>query len=162
MTKSLVSPTQRQYPLLYWTTMAYFVGIPNFVHFDVTGRRLNPINLSSISLVIQVAVTTYLLVVMLLFEGRPISVRKIYFDSGLWLALLLELILATVFAPASRLTPPTPMALVLSLFRLGQWVIAFGLIVALYTRTPAKHATELVVELIGRTSWIWVAMVWVF
>src|SRR5271156_2234111 len=99
MTKSWVSPTQRQYPLLYWTTLAYIVGIPNFVHFDETGRITNPINLTSISLVVQVIVTGYLLVVMLLLERRPIEVRKIRFDSGLWVALLLELTLATVFAP---------------------------------------------------------------
>src|ERR1039458_250075 len=161
MTKSWVSPMQRQYPLLYWTTMAYIVGIPNFVHFDVTGRSFNPINLSSISSVVQAAITGYVLVVMLLLERRPIEVRKIRIDSGLWIALLLVLILATAFEPTSRLTPPTTMALFLSLFRLGQWVIAFVLIVALYSRTPPTRATELVVELIGRSSWIWVAMVWI-
>ena len=141
MSNIWVSPTQRQYPLLYWTTMAYIVGVPNFVHFDSTGRKVNPINLSSISLVIQVAVR---------------------YDSGLWIALLLVLVLATVFAPASRLTPPTTMDLLLSFFRLAQWVIAFVLIVALYSRTPPMQATKLVVELIGRSSWIWVAMVWIF
>ena len=156
MTKAWASSTQRQYPLLYWTTMAYIVGIPNFVHFDVTGRKLNPINLSSISLVFQVAITGYVLVVMLLLERRPIAVRKIRFDLGLWVALLLVLMLATVFEPASRLTPPTTMTLLLSLFRLAQWVIAFVLIVALYSRTPPARATELVVEVIGRSSWIWI------
>jgi O-antigen ligase len=161
MTKGWVASTQRQYPLLYWTTMAYLVGIPNFVHFDQTGRTSNPINLTSISLVAQAFITGYLLVVLLLLERRPVEVRKIRIDLGLWIALLLELILATAFAPASRLTPPTTMALFLSLFRLGQWVIAFVLIVALYSRTPPTRATELVVELIGRSSWIWVAMVWI-
>src|SRR5271154_614675 len=99
MTKSWVSPTQRQYPLLYWTTMAYIVGIPNFVHFDVTGRVTNPINLTSISLVVEVLITAYLLAVMLMLERRPIAVRKIRIDFGLWIALLLELIFATVLGP---------------------------------------------------------------
>jgi hypothetical protein len=162
MTKSWVSPTQRQYPLLYWTTLAYIVGIPNFVHFDQTGRVLNPINLTSISLVVQTLITGYLLVVLLMLDRRPMEARKIRFDSGLWIALLLVLTLATVLEPASRLTPPTNMDLLLSMFRLGQWVIAFVLIVALYSRTAPARATELVVELIGRASWIWVAMVWIF
>jgi O-antigen ligase len=160
MAEGPVVSMQRRYPLLYWTTMAYIVGIPNFVHFDDTGRTANPINLNSISVVIQAAITTYLLVVMLLLEKRPIEARKIRVDSGLWVALLLELILATALQPTSRLMPPTTMALFLSLFRLCQWVIAFVLIVALYSRTPARHATELVVELIGRSSWIWLALVW--
>jgi len=162
MTKSWVSPTQRQYPLLYWTTLAYIVGIPNFVRFDQTGRVLNPINLTSISLVVQTLITGYLLVVLLMLDRRPMEARKIRFDSGLWIALLLVLTLATVLEPASRLTPPTNMDLLLSMFRLGQWVIAFVLIVALYSRTAPARATELVVELIGRASWIWVAMVWIF
>jgi O-antigen ligase len=161
MTKGWVTSTQRQYPLLYWTTMAYIVGIPNFVHFDQTGRVLNPINLTSISTVAQAVVTGYLLVVMFLLERQPLAVRKIRFDLGLWIALLLELILATAFEPASRLTPPSAMALFLSLFRLGQWVIAFALIVALYSRTPPTRAAKVVVEIIGRSSWIWVALVWI-
>jgi hypothetical protein len=141
--------------------MAYIVGIPNFVHFDDTGRMLNPINLTSISAVVQAVITGYVLVVLLLLDRRPIVARKIRIDLGLWAALLLVFLLATVLEPASRLTPLTGMDLLLSLFRLGQWVIGFVLIVALYTRTPAKRATELVVELIGRSSWIWVAMVWI-
>ena len=161
MTKGWASSTQRQYPLLYWTTLAYIVGFPNFVQFDQTGRVLNPINLTSVSLVVHAVITGYVLVVLLLLERRPIVARKVHFDSGLWIALLLELILATALEPTSRLTPPTTMALFLSLFRLGQWVIAFALIVALYSRTPPTRAAELVVELIGRCSWIWIAMVWI-
>jgi hypothetical protein len=158
---SLIVSTRRQYPLLYSITLAYLVGVPNFVHFDQTGRVSNPINLTSISVVLQAVITAYVLVAILLLERQPIEARKIRTDLGLWIALLLELILATVFAPASRLTPPTTMGLFLSLFRLGQWVLAFALIVALYSRTPPKRATELVVELIGRASWIWVGMVWI-
>ena len=141
--------------------MSYVVGFPNFVHFDGTGRTLNSINLTSISLIIQVAITGYLMLVTLSLDRRSVQVRKIRFDSRLWIALLLVLTLATVLEPASRLTPPTTMNLFLSLFRLGQWVIAFVLIIALYSRTPPTRATELVVELIGRSSWIWVAMVWI-
>ena len=76
MTKGWVASTQRQYPLLYWTTMAYIVGIPNFVHFDQTGRVLNPINLTSISTVAQAVITGYLLVVMFLLERQPLAGSK--------------------------------------------------------------------------------------
>lgn len=154
--------TQPQYPLLYWTTMAYIVGLPNFVHFDQTGRTANSINISSISLVVHAVITGYVLVMMLLLDRRSIEVRKIRYDGGVWIGLLLVFILATVFEPTSRSVAPTTMALVLSLFRLSQWVIAFILIVALYSRTPTSRATGLVVELIGRSSWIWLAMVWIF
>lgn len=154
--------TPRQYSLLYWTTMAYIVGIPNFVRFDVTGRKLNPVNLTSIALVAQAVITGYLLVVMLLLDRRPIEARKVRYDSYLWIALLLVFILSTAFAPASRLTPPTTMASILSLFRLSQWIIVFILIVALYSRTPPVQATELVAELIGVGSWIWISIVWIF
>src|ERR1700733_882604 len=107
MTKGWASSTQRQYPLLYWTTLAYIVGFPNFVHFDQTGRVLNPINLTSVSLVVHAVITGYVLVVLLLLERRPIVARKVHFDSGLWIALLLQLILAYALEPTSRLTPPT-------------------------------------------------------
>jgi len=142
--------------------MAYIVGIPNFVHFDQTGRTPNAVNASSIILVVHAAITGYVLVVMLLLDRRPIEVRKIRFDAGLWIALLAVFILATVFEPTSRSVAPTTMSLVLSFFRLSQWVIAFVLIVALYSRAPVTRATRLVVELIGHSSWIWLAMVWIF
>src|SRR6185369_11493903 len=154
--------TQPQYPLLYWTTMAYIVGLPNFVHFDQTGRTANSINISSISLVVHAVITGYVLVMMLLLDRRSIEVRKIRYDGGVWIGLLLVFILATVFEPTSRSVAPTTMALVLSLFRLSQWVIAFILIVALYSRAPVTRATRLVVELIGHSSWIWLAMMWIF
>src|SRR6185369_2873312 len=121
MEESGSAPTRRLYPLLYWTTMAYIVGIPNFVHFDQTGRTPNAVNASSIILVVHAATTGYVLVVMLLLDRRPIEVRKIRFDAGLWIALLAVFILATVFEPTSRSVAPTTMSLVLSFFRLSQW-----------------------------------------
>jgi O-antigen ligase len=59
------------------------------------------------------------------------------------------------------LSPHLATDLPLSLFRLGEWVLAFVLFLALYTREPVEHGTALVVELIGRTSWIIILMVWV-
>jgi O-antigen ligase len=153
--------TQQRYPLLYWTTFAYMVGLPNFVHFDGTGRTSNQINPSSISIVVLAVLAGYLLVVMVLLERQPLIVRRIQFRKWLWIALLLELLIATILQPASRLTPPTTMALLLSLFRIAQWIVAFSLIVALYSRTAPERATALVVGLIGRASWLWLAMTWI-
>jgi O-antigen ligase len=74
--------------------------------------------------------------------------------------LLLELLLAVALHPTNRLTPPSSIGALLSCFRLGQWFIAFCLIVALYTRSSPERANELVVRLLGRASWIWMALVW--
>lgn len=153
-------PTQRRYPLLYWTTLAYLVGIPNFVHFDVTGRVGNALNLTSISTIVLACIAGYLLTVLLLFDNQPLVARKIDIKAWLWIGLLLELLLAVALHPASRLTPPSAVGSLLSCFRLGQWTVAFCLIVALYTRTAPRQANQLVVQLIGRASWIWLVLVW--
>lgn len=154
-------PTQKRYPLLYWTTLAYLVGVPNVVHFDVTGRVRNAINLTSISTIILACIAGYLLTILLLFDRRPLMACKINFRAWLWAALFLELLLTVALHPANRLTPHSSAGTMLSCFRLGQWMVAFCLIVALYTRTAPEQANELVVQLIGRASWVWMALVWI-
>jgi len=153
---------QRQYPLLYWTTLAYIVGIPNFVHFDSTGRIHHPVNFTSVAIVILGLLTGYLLIVMLLLDRRPIICRNIRVSTRLWIALLVVFTIASFFQPMSRLTAPSKMDLPLSLFWLGQWSLTFILCIALYSRVPSTRAAEVVVELIGRASFVQIAMVWVF
>ena len=162
MTEIGSAATRRKYPLLYWTTLVYIVGVPNFVHFDATGRVHQPINFTSIAVVTLALITGYLLVVMLLLDRRPIICRKIQVSTSLWIALLVIFTVASVFQPMSRLTPPSRMDLALSFFWLGQWSLAFILCVALYSRVASPHAKEVVVELIGRASFIQIAMVWIF
>jgi len=146
--------------LLYWTTLVYLVGVPNFVHFDTTGRTGNALNLTSISTIVLACIAGYVLTLVLLFDSRPLMARKIDIKIWLWVALLVELLIAVALHPSSRLTPPSALGPLLSCFRLGQWVVAFGLIAALYTRTAPEQANRLVVQLIGRASWIWLGLVW--
>jgi O-antigen ligase len=153
---------RRQYPVLYWITLIYLVGIPNFVHFDPTGRTRNPINVSSISVVILGALTTYVFIIMVLLDRRPLICRKVNVPSLPWLALLLIFMVTTVMQPVSRLTPPSKMDLPLSLFWLEEWSLAFILSMALYARASPQHATEEFVHLIGAACWTKIALVWVF
>jgi hypothetical protein len=152
--------TRHKYPLLYWTTFAYIVGIPNFVHFDSTGRTANPINITSISIVILTGVAGYLLITMLLLGRQRLMVRKLRIHGWLWITVLVELTVATALGPAGHLTPVTTASRLLAFYRIGQWVVAFSLIVALVSRTPLEHVPSLVSRLIGQISWTWVAMVW--
>ena len=155
-----ITPTARCYPLLYWTTFAYLVGVPNFVHFDVTGRSGNALNLTSISTIALACITGYLLTMFLIFDRRPLMVRKVDIKLWVWVLLFIELLIGVALHPATRLAPSSTIGSLLACFRLGQWVIAFCLLLALYTRTPPEHATELVVRLLGRVSWTWLALVW--
>jgi O-antigen ligase len=152
--------TRNKYPLLYWTTFAYIVGVPNFVHFDSTGRTANPINITSISVVILTAVAGYLLIAMLLLGRQGLMVRRLRIYGWIWIALLIELAVATALGPAGHVTPVTTASRLLAFYRIGQWAVAFSLIVALVSRTPPEYVPSLVTRLIGQISWTWVAMVW--
>lgn len=152
--------TRNKYPLLYWTTFVYIVGIPNFVHFDSTGRTANPINVTSISIVILTAVAGYLLITLLLLGRQRLIVRKLRIHGWLWITLLVELTAATALGPAGHIVPVTTVSRLLAFYRIGQWVVAFSLIAALVSRTPPEHVPRLISRLIGQISWTWVAMVW--
>lgn len=152
----------RQYPLLYWTTLINLAGVPNFVHFDVTGRThtagiINPTSVGQIAISI---VSAYVLLMTVMLNRQPLLCRKIRLDLWLLIPLLLQFTLATLLQPASRLIAFSPTDKIVGLYRLGEWVIAFALLAALYSRTPAKQSTALIVQLIGRVSWIWMAIVW--
>ncbi|MBB5345286.1 O-antigen ligase family protein [Tunturibacter empetritectus] len=154
---------QKQNPLLYWTTLVYMVGAPNFLHFDTTGRthELGLFNLTSISQIVIALGSVYVLTAVLFLSHRPLLCRKVNFAQWLWFPLLFLLVVATVLHPRSNLTPSSAKDVIISLYRLFEWVLAFALFLALYTRTPLEHATEMVVQLIGRASWIWTAIVWI-
>jgi O-antigen ligase len=158
---SLESAGSARSPLLYWVTLAYIVGLPNFVHFDPTGRTADPINLTSILNVIETFVTGYLLVVCLLLERTGVIRRRVKISLWLWVALCLQFTLASLLQPEFHVNASANKDLLLSLFSIGQWVVAFLLIVATYSRSFEGHATELIVSLIGRASWIWIAIVWI-
>lgn len=156
------SSVWRNHPVLYWVTVAYMVGVPNFIKFDGTGRThdLGLFNLTSISRIALTLFTAYMLAINLAMARGPIFPRRVKIPIGVWISLLAWYIIATVLQPPSRLSPHLASDLPLSLFRLGQWVLGFMLFLVLYSREPAEDATALVVELIGRSSWITVLMVW--
>jgi len=62
--------------------------------------------------------------------------------------------------PASSLAIPASLDLLLSMYRIFEWVLALVLFLSLYTRTAAEQATRMIVDLIGYACWIWIAMVW--
>ena len=154
-----ITLSRLRHPLLYWTTLLYVLQYPNFVKFDPTGRVGDAINASSIFGIIISVIAGYLLVLMLLLERKPLLERKVNLDLGLWILLLFELAAASFLEPHSRLTAPSMTSPLITAFRLGQWCVCFGLILALYSRTPAGRATELMAQMIGRVCWIWMAMV---
>jgi O-antigen ligase len=157
------SSVQHTHPLLYWVTIAYIVGVPNFLQFDTTGRThdFGLFNVTSISRIALTLVTGYVLIINLVLGRGPIFPRKVKVSISVWVSLLVWCTISTILQPPSRLSPPQPTDLPLSLFRLGEWILAFVLLLALYTREPAETATALVIEIIGRASWITVLMVWI-
>jgi len=159
--RELLAP--RQYPLLYWSALIYLVGVPNFLHFDVTGRTHTQgiFNLTSVCQIAIAVISAYVLAVTLLLERRPLIPRKLELGLSLWIPLLLLFCVATLLQPAARLTPYSPTDKIISLYRLGEWVIGFGLITALYSRSPKAESTSLLVQMIGRVSWIWICIVWI-
>ena len=156
-----VRSPQQQSPLFYWAALAMLVGIPNFVHFDSSGRTANTFNATSLSYIFQAAATGYLFVLVILLERQPILRRKVSVSVGLWVALFLQFAFASMMRPESRLTPPSAKDILMPIFLLSQWAVAFMLFLALYARTPRERATQLVVDLIGRASWVWIIMVWI-
>lgn len=163
MTVSGGYSAQRQNPLLYWTTLAYFVGLPNLLHFDSTGRThvQAQLNLTTLSNMLLYAGAVYVLCLLFLLRQRPLFPRKFRIDVGLWTGLLLVHLIATLLTPSFRETPYSAIAIPVALWLLSTWVLAFFLLCSLYSRTPPEYATDLIVELVGRVAWIWMAMVWI-
>ena len=156
-------PLRKLNPLLYWTTVLYLVGVPNFLHFDDTGRTHGNglFNLTSISLIAIGFVSAYILLVVVLLSRQFLLCRKVSVAASLWILLLLQLVLSSILQPPSRLTPYSVTDLFVSFYRMWEWILGFALILALYTRTPINRGTELIVELIGRLSWIWITITWI-
>jgi len=160
MTAPQSDSLQRQNPLLYWISILYVVGAPNFIHFDETGRThlQGLFNATSLSAMFIVFLSTYVLLVIVVLARRPLLCREVHIAGWLWVVLLLQLVLATILQPVSRLTPPAFSDPFISFYRMYEWILGFTLFLALYTRTPAARATDLIVQLIGRASWIWIGI----
>ena len=105
-----------RYPLLYWATFVYVVGVPNFVHFDSTGRTRNPLNLTSISSIVITAVVCYLLIGILMLSRQPLMVRSLGIHRRIWITLIAELVIVTAFGPRGHAMPVTTASRLLAFF----------------------------------------------
>jgi hypothetical protein len=158
------SIARQKYPIRYWIFLAYGVGVPNFVRFDATGKThdFGLFNPTSISTIVLTMTCAFLLAAVTLLGRRAILARKIRFNALLWIVLLVNLFIASVLQPASPNRPTSATDLPLSLYRLGEWVLGFLLLLSLYTREERDRTIDLMIRLIGSICWINIAMVWFF
>jgi O-antigen ligase len=163
MTLLRPSLAQKKYPVRYWMFVAYAVGVPNFIPFDASGRThqyglFNPTSISTIMLTLTCA---FLFATVTLLGRRRILLRRVDFSAWLWIALLIIFTIASVMQPNSASRPPVASDLPLSLYRLGEWVLGFTMLLSLYTREDEERAMDLIVRLIGTVCWVNIAIVWI-
>lgn len=161
---NLIRPSlaRKRYPIRYWIFVAYAVGIPGFMKFDGTGRThdlglFNPASLSAIALTLFCA---FVFASVTILSHRRILLRRVDFSMWLWIALLIIFIIASVLQPRNNSGPPLASDLPLSLYRLGEWVLGFVLLLSLYTSEDEDRAMDLIVRLIGTVCWTYIALVW--
>jgi O-antigen ligase len=162
---TLIRPSlaQKKYPIRYWIFVAYAVGVPNFVRFDGSGRThefglFNPTSISNIILTLTCA---FLFASVTVLGRRRILLRRVDFSAWLWIALLILLTIASLLQPSSPNRAPVASDLPLSLYRLGEWILGFILLLSLYTREDEDRAMDLIIRLIGAVCWINIAIVWI-
>jgi O-antigen ligase len=155
--------TRRFYPLRYWIFAAYLIGVPNFIRFDNTGltHTQGLFNVTSLSFIALSLITGFFFAVMTLLNRHRIVQREVNVESWLWVLLWITFLVASVLQPASRLTPYKPTDLLLSVYRLGEWILAFTLLLSLYTREPAERGTDLIIRLMSSVCWFNVILVWI-
>ena len=157
------SLAQKKYPIRYWIFVAYAVGVPNFVRFDGSGRthEYGLFNASSISTIILTLTCTFLFATVTLLGRRRILLRRVDFSAWLWFGLLVIFTIASFLQPASPNRAPSASDLPLSLYRLGEWVLGFAMLLSLYTREDEDRAMDLIVRLIGAVCWVNIAIIWI-
>jgi O-antigen ligase len=156
------SYVQQVFPLRYWLFVAYAVGIPTFVRFDSTGRthEYGIFNAWSVSTMALTFLTAFLLITITILGGIKLLARKVSFSAWMWVSLLALFAISSVCEPQFRTLPVKPTDLYLSIYRLGEWVLGFSLLLSLYSREPVANSATLMASLLGRISWISVAIVW--
>jgi O-antigen ligase len=151
------------HPLLYWITIAFIVGAPNFLTFDATGRThdFGLFNATSLSRIALTLTTGYVLIVNFMLARGRITRWRGGVSLAPWLALASLYFLASLVQPQGMLIPAKSTDLPLSLFRLGEWVLGFLLLMRLVAYEPLARRATFAAEIIGRVSWIVIVMVWV-
>jgi O-antigen ligase len=160
-----IHPTtvQHRYPIRYWFAVAFATGIPCFVKFDTTGKThdvgtFNPWTLSTIALNLA---SCAMVVFISLLSRKKLLVRKVKYISALWLALLVILAIASLLTPDFPGQPVAPaMSMLISFFRLEEWVVAFVLILSVYTRETPANGNSLLVKMISTICCLNIGAVW--
>ena len=163
MTHLQPSTVQKRYPLRYWLLVIYCVGLPSVVRFDASGRThdqglLNPTSLGAILLFL---LTASCLALFSLLNRQKLLQRSVRFSASVWLILWANFILATALTPPARLTPAKPTDFPLAMFRLGEFILTFLLLLSVYSREEEERATDMIIRLIGSVCWITIGMVWI-
>jgi O-antigen ligase len=158
-----LTQVQHRYPIRYWFAIAFATGIPCFVKFDATGKThdvslFNPWTLSTIALTLC---SCAMIVFMTLLSRQKLLVRKVNYLSVLWVVMLI------IFAISSLLTPRFPgqsgthgSGILVSTYRLAEWIIAFVLILSVYTRESPANSASLLVKMITTVCCLNIACIW--
>jgi O-antigen ligase len=161
---NLIRPSlaRQKYPLRYWIFVVFAVGVPGFMRFDGSGRThelglFNPSSLSNIALTLTCA---FMFASVCVLSRRRLLLRRVDFCMWLWIALLIIFLIASFLQPNNNSGPPAASDLPLSLYRLGEWVLGFVMLLSLYTSEDEDRAIDLVVRLIGTVCWTYIALVW--
>lgn len=156
------SYVQRAFPLRYWLFVAYAVGVPTFINFDATNRthEFGLFNAWSVATMFLTFSTAFLFLAITLLSKVKVVVRKIYFSSWIWGSLLILFLIASIWEPHFHTQSNTSTDLYISVYRLGEWVLAFLLLLSIYSREPIDNSANLMASLLGRICWAYIAIVW--
>ena len=144
---------RRFYPTRYWLLVAYGVGVPGFIKFDVTGRThvfglFNPYSISVVAFTLSCAAAFFAITFT---SNTAVLQRKIRFHNSLWIALILVLVAATFANPKYNI--------LLGLYRMFECFLLYLLLASAYTREPRESSTRLLRDLTMKVVNISIAFV---
>ena len=86
--------------------------------------------------------------------------RRVYFSGWLWAPLLAIFFIASLCEPTFHTQANTRTDLYISIYRLAEWVLAFALLLSLYSREPVDNSANLMASLLSHICWAYIAIVW--
>lgn len=156
------SYVQQAFPLRYWLFVIYAVGVPTFISFDSTNRthEYGLFNAWSITTILLTFTTAFLFFTVTILSKENVVARKVYFSRWMWRSLLIIFLLASICEPQFHIHANTRTDLYISVYRLAEWVLAFSLLLSIYSREPIESSANLMASLLGRICWAYIAIVW--
>lgn len=139
----------------FWLYVIYGVGVPGFINYGPTGHGVEHglFTPQSVAEILLSCICGVLFISLTFAGGKAVAARPIEFRFGTLLSLLLVLGLASAVSPKDNI--------VLSLYRMGEWTLAFALFTSIYSREPVQNAPRLAVDLVGTICWLSILIVWV-